>query len=78
MSSYGEAYDRAVRVFYDGDYKLITTSRGERMLFDLAHDPGEAENLATREPERTADLARRLENAFGTTVAASDGHAQVN
>lgn len=78
VSSYGAAYDRAVRVVYDGDYKLITTSRGERMLFDLARDPGETQNLAERETERLADLTRRLEAAFGTIVAAGENHPQVN
>jgi arylsulfatase A-like enzyme len=71
-SSYGAAYDRAVRVLYDGSYKLITTSRGDRMLFDLARDPGEDDNLVTREPERAEALARRLETAFGPTVVAAD------
>ena len=78
VASYGAAYDRAVRVVYDGDFKLITTSRGDRMLFDLAHDPGEVDNLAERDGARLADLTRRLDAAFGTTVAASDGHPQVN
>jgi arylsulfatase A-like enzyme len=78
VSSYGPAYDRAVRVVYDGSYKLITTSRGDRMLFDLARDPGETENLAEREGVRLADLTRRLEAVFGTTVAANPGPQQVN
>lgn len=78
VSSYGSAYDRAVRVVYDGSYKLITTSRGDRMLFDLAHDPGETDDLAARDGARLAELTRRLEAAFGTTVAASGGHPQVN
>jgi hypothetical protein len=48
------------------------------MLFDLSRDPQELENLADREPERVADLARRLEAAFATTLAANDGRPQVN
>ena len=78
VSSYGPTYDRAVRVLYDGTDKLITTSRGDRMLFDLARDPEEADNLAAREPERTAELSRRMEAAFGTTVAAATTDKQVN
>jgi len=31
------------------------------MLFDLAHDPGEDDDLAARQPERTAAMAERLE-----------------
>jgi arylsulfatase A-like enzyme len=57
---YGAVYDRAIRAIYDGPWKLIETSTGERLLFDLAHDPVEDENLVGREPTRTADLARRL------------------
>jgi arylsulfatase A-like enzyme len=78
VSSYGPTYDRAVRVVYDPPFKLITTSRGDKMLFDLVRDPGETDNLADREQGRLADLTRRLEAAFGTTVAANAGHPQVN
>jgi arylsulfatase A-like enzyme len=78
VSSYGAAYDRAVRVVYDGSYKLMTTSHGERLLFDLARDPGETDNLAEREGTRVAELTRRLEAAFGTTMAANGGPSQVN
>jgi arylsulfatase A-like enzyme len=78
VSSYGAAYDRAVRVLYDGTYKLITTSRGDRMLFDLSRDPSESEDLAAREPERVAELARQMETAFGTSVATAATDKQVN
>jgi arylsulfatase A-like enzyme len=71
---YGETYDRGIRVVYDGSHKLISTSRGREMLFDLARDPGERDDLAAREPERAAALRRRLEAAFGRTqVTASAG-----
>ena len=66
---YGARYDRSIRVLYDGSYKLIRTSRGESMLFDLAHDPAEQHDLAGAEPERAADLGRRLDTALGTLVA---------
>jgi hypothetical protein len=78
VASYGAAYDRAIRVVYDPPFKLVTTSRGDRMLFDLARDPGETDNLAEREGARLAELTRRLEAAFGTTVAANRGPSQVN
>ena len=55
------ASGKTATALYDGPYKLIATSRGERMLFDLAHDPGEDDDLATRQPERTAAMAERLE-----------------
>jgi arylsulfatase A-like enzyme len=66
---YGAQYDRSVRVLYDGSYKLIRTSRGEHMLFDLARDPEERNDLATVEPERAAVLLQRLESTLGTLVA---------
>ena len=69
VARYGARYDRSIRVLYDGTYKLIRTSRGERMLFDLARDPAEQHDLAAAEPERAADLQRRLDTALGTLVA---------
>jgi arylsulfatase A-like enzyme len=69
VARYGARYNRGVRVLYDGSYKLIRTSRGESMLFDLAQDPQEEHDLATVEPERVADLLHRLETALGTMVA---------
>jgi len=69
VTHYGEVYDRAIRVLYDRTYKLITTSKGERLLFDLGRDPGEAENLVEREPERATALQQRLDAAMGAMVA---------
>jgi arylsulfatase A-like enzyme len=60
VAQLGEAYDRTVRVVVDGAYKLIATSRGERMLFNLERDPGEQHDLAAAEPERVEQLARHL------------------
>src|SRR5262249_35857126 len=56
VSRYGEVYNRSMRVVYDGAYKLISTSKGQHMLFDLADDPDERVDLASREPERVAAL----------------------
>jgi hypothetical protein len=58
-----------VRVLYDGSYKLIRTSRGEHMLFDLASDPEERQDLATREPERVSALSARLDSLLGGPVS---------
>ena len=74
VAYYGEVYNRALRVLYDGPYKLITSSRGERELFDLGRDPGEADDLAGREPARVAEMEQRLEatmSAMDTKVAAA-------
>jgi arylsulfatase A-like enzyme len=64
VSQYGAVYNRALRALYDGDYKLITTSRGQRFLFDLAHDRDEERNLASKEPERVAKMEETLEAAM--------------
>ncbi|MFN8543822.1 MAG: sulfatase [Candidatus Binatia bacterium] len=63
VQHYGAVYDRALDVIYDGDWKLILSSRGERLLFDLRADPGENTNLAEKEPARAADMERRLHAA---------------
>jgi arylsulfatase A-like enzyme len=78
VSDYGETYDRAVRVLFDGDWKLITTSKGHRMLFDLSRDPEERNDLAGAEPERVQELARRLEATLSTMVATAAPTTQVN
>ncbi len=42
-------------------FKLITTAKGRRMLFDLVRDPGEHRNLVDRQPELSAALASELD-----------------
>jgi arylsulfatase A-like enzyme len=37
---------------------------GRAELYDLAQDPGETRNLADRQPERAAELARRIRQRF--------------
>jgi arylsulfatase A-like enzyme len=49
--------DRRYRLLREGQLKLVTTSQGDRFLYDLAVDPGEQHDLVT---ERPADLARML------------------
>jgi arylsulfatase A-like enzyme len=78
VADYGETYDRAVRVLFDGSWKLISTSRGQRMLFDLSRDPGETKDLAATEPDRVDELARRLEARMSTMVATAEPTRQVN
>jgi arylsulfatase A-like enzyme len=78
VADYGETYDRAVRVLFDGSWKLISTSRGQRMLFDLSRDPAETHDLAAAEPDRVDELARRLEDRLSTMVATAEPTRQVN
>ena len=50
--------DLAVR---DGNWKLLCDYDGGRPeLYDLTADPGETENLASEQPDRTARLTRRV------------------
>src|SRR5262249_48157331 len=78
VSHYGEVYNRAIRVIYDGPYKLIAASKGERMLFDLEHDPGEAHDLTADEPGRVADLERRLEATMSTMMTRAEASRPVD
>ncbi|MEO6025327.1 MAG: sulfatase [Candidatus Binatia bacterium] len=66
VSFYGEVYNRALRVIYEGSYKLISSSRGERLLFDLSKDPDETTDLATQEPQRVTGMEEDLDAAMST------------
>lgn len=45
----------------DGLWKYLANPDGSRaMLFDLAADPGERNNLAAKHPQRAAEMAKRL------------------
>jgi len=48
-------FDRRYRMLRDGPLKLVETSTGEALLYDLAADPGERRDFAS---ERPAELAR--------------------
>ena len=61
--------ERAVR---HGDWKLIVSTTGEAQLFNLADDPGEANDVAKRHPARVAELQRQMD-----VIAAADGDARV-
>jgi arylsulfatase A-like enzyme len=55
-----------VRTYRTGPLKLVETSKGDTVLFDLAEDPGETTNLAGT---RRADVAR-LQSELDTWSAA--------
>ncbi len=82
VSFYGEVYNRALRVIYDGPYKLISTSRGERHLFDLTKDPGESNDLAKLEAERVTSMEGELEAAMSSmeqkVATADDPYADLH
>ena len=51
-----------------GPWKLIEFfDSGDAELYDIAHDPGEARDLAALEPERTAALRAELESEEAET-----------
>ncbi|MEZ4227051.1 MAG: sulfatase [Polyangiaceae bacterium] len=55
------------RAIVDGRYKLIRfgtkAAQGEK-LFDLAEDPGEKRDLSREQPEKAAELSRKLDQRF--------------
>ncbi len=52
--------DRRYRAYRSGDWKLIESSKGDTLLFDVAADPDEARNLAIERPEQVARLRAEL------------------
>lgn len=82
VSFYGDVYNRALRVIYDGPYKLISSSRGERLLFDLVKDPDENNDLAKQEAERVTSMESELEDAMSSmeqkVAAAFDPYADLH
>lgn len=52
------------RARWDGPFKYLSSTLGDRYLFDLAADPREMRNLVPRDPERAQREAEALERAF--------------
>ena len=50
----------------DSRYKLVRSSLGTEELFDLDTDPSEENDLASQQPEVTARLGRRLDDAVAS------------
>ncbi len=48
------------RVLRHGDWKLLVPSKGDPQLFNLAADPYEKDDLAGSQPDKLADLQKRL------------------
>lgn len=63
---YTATKDRALRA---GDWKLIQMGKGtdasKILLFNLADDPNERNNLATSMPGKVAEMQRKLKEAAG-------------
>ena len=52
----------------DGDWKLLHYRGGPPRLFDLAHDPGEKQELSAQHPQRVAQLSAQLQTWNQTLV----------
>jgi arylsulfatase A-like enzyme len=55
--------ERRYRLFREGALKLVTSSKGDAFLYDLASDPGETRDIAPEQPEKVAQMRARLEEA---------------
>lgn len=55
------AQRRRFTAIYDGPWKLVRSSAGERELYDRASDPGEQRDRATSEPDRVAALEAAMD-----------------
>jgi hypothetical protein len=53
-------YDRSLCALRTATHKYVQGSDGREELYALATDPGEAHDLSTAEPERTAEMRGRL------------------
>jgi arylsulfatase A-like enzyme len=74
MSPGGAAW----RARWDGAEKLLESSSGERLLFDVERDPEELENLADARPDALAQASERLRRAFDALdPPPADGSGQV-
>ena len=51
---------RRYRMFREGDLKLVTSSKGDAFLYDLAVDPAESRDLASERPAELARMQKRL------------------
>jgi arylsulfatase A-like enzyme len=55
--------DRRYRLLREGDLKLVASSKGDFLLYDLAADPAESRDLSAERPEALAQMQARLEEA---------------
>ncbi|HMB69522.1 MAG TPA: tetratricopeptide repeat protein, partial [bacterium] len=62
-----------LRGLRQGDWKYVAAPEPE--LYHLTTDPGERENVAALHPERTRELAARLEDEIRRETAAPTAHA---
>lgn len=54
--------DRRYRLLRDGDLKLVSTSMGQDLLYDLATDPHETRDIGAERPEALQEMRARMES----------------
>jgi arylsulfatase A-like enzyme len=50
------------RAIVSGDWKFLESSVGDRLLFDIARDPAESNDLAAREPAHAQELKKAVDD----------------
>jgi arylsulfatase A-like enzyme len=58
---------------FDGDWKLVETSAGQRTLYNLKSDTSEAKDLLSAQPEQAAKLGAQLDSLKKDLPAYSGG-----
>ena len=59
---FGQRYDQTLSAFIENNMKIIYSSKGFYELYDLSTDMNERSNLASSYPEKTFELATKLQN----------------
>ena len=54
------------RALYQDDWKLMRSSQGSQMLFDLSSDPAESANVLAEHPDRARRMNERLDRYFSS------------
>jgi hypothetical protein len=71
------SYRRSLEAVRAGQSKLVVGSDGRAELYDLAKDPGEAEDIAGKEPEEVKRLLSELQRFRATRRTPSTGTSRV-
>jgi arylsulfatase A-like enzyme len=68
------SFDRLERALVRGRWKVVTSTRGRRELYDMATDPRETQNLWSSQP----DIAQELENQLHQWAAEMESRRPKN
>ena len=75
VAKWNERFDRDERAVYDGPMKFITSTRGERELYNLDTDPQESRNLSAAEPATAQVLEAGLHRWLAKVATPGRGTA---